>query len=90
MLNRNINLVQVVNKNFNHLTVSQRNRLLKLLLEFEELFDRTVGDWKTEPIKLQLKPGTILYHGRAFPIPPHSLRDSYERNGKIGKARCLS
>ena len=49
--------------------MSQQNRLLKLLLEFEELFDRTLGDWKTEPIKFQLKPGMAPYHGRAFPIP---------------------
>ena len=63
------NLLQVVYENCKHLTVSQRNRLLKLLLEFEELFDGTLGDWKTEPVKFQLKQGTALYHGRAFPIP---------------------
>ena len=63
------NLLQVVNKNCKHLTMSQWNHLLKLLIEFKELFDGTLGDWKTEPVKFQLKPGTALYHGRAFLIP---------------------
>ena len=49
--------------------MSQQSRLLKLLLEFKESFDGTLGDWKTGPVKFQLKPGTALYHAKAFPIP---------------------
>ena len=62
-------LSQVVNKSCKYLTMFQQNHLLKLLLEFEELFNGTLGDWKMKPIKFQLKPETIPYHGRAFPIP---------------------
>ena len=35
---KKVNLLQVVHKNCKHLILSQWNRLLKLLLEFEELF----------------------------------------------------
>ena len=49
------NLPQVVNENCKHLTMFQWNGLLKLLIKFEERFDETLGDWKTELIKFQLK-----------------------------------
>ena len=68
------NLLQVVHENCKYLTMSRQNRLLKLLLEFEELFGGTLGDWKTEPVKFQLKPGTAPYHGKAFPMPHIHLK----------------
>ena len=37
------------------LTVTQRNELLKLLHKFEELFDGTLGTWKTYPADFKLK-----------------------------------
>ena len=52
----------------NHLSGTEKNKLLKLLQEFEELFDRTVGDWDCNPVSLELKEGTQPYHGRPFPI----------------------
>ena len=81
------NLLQVVHKNCKHLTMSQQNCLLKLLLEFEELFNGTLDDWKTEPVKFQLKPGTAPYHGRAFPIPHihlETLKKEVARLVKLG------
>ena len=33
-----------------HLTEVQRNRLPKLLEKLEELFDGTLGTWKTDPV----------------------------------------
>ena len=33
-----------------HLTMTQHNDLLKLLHKFEELFDGTLGTWKTDPV----------------------------------------
>ena len=38
-----------------HLTTTQRNELLKLLQIFEELFDGTLGNWKTDPVDFELK-----------------------------------
>ena len=33
-----------------HLTMTQRNELLRLLHKFEELFGGTLGTWKTDPL----------------------------------------
>ena len=43
--------------------------MLKLLTEFEILFDGTLCDWKTKPVGFKLKPDAKPYHGRPFPIP---------------------
>ena len=46
-----------------------KQKLLELLQEFEELFDGTLGDWDCEPVSLQLREREKPYHGRPFPIP---------------------
>ena len=48
---------------------SQPNKLLELFTEHEELFDGTLGEWKTNPISCELKEGAKPYHGRSFPVP---------------------
>ena len=67
-------LPSIVEKQGKHLTTIQRNKLLRLLHKYEELFDGTLGDWQTKPISLNLKPGSKPYHGRAFPIPHIHLK----------------
>jgi len=53
-----------------HLTTKQQKQLLTLLQRFEELFDGTLGDWKTTPVSLELKEGAKPYHvRRPFPVP---------------------
>jgi hypothetical protein len=52
-----------------HLSLQDKNNLLELLKEFEELFDGTRGDWKTEPVSFDLKDGAETYHGRPYPVP---------------------
>ena len=69
--------------------MSQQDGLLKLLLEFKILFDGTLGDWKTEPIKFQLKPGTIVYHGRAFLIPHIHLETPKKEVARLVKLGVL-
>jgi hypothetical protein len=49
-----------------HLSATEKDKLLKLLQEFEELFDGTLGDWDCNPVSLQLKEGAQPYHGRPF------------------------
>ena len=51
-----------------HLTMTQRNKLLKLLQRFEELFDGTLVTWKTYPVDSDLKEDSkticsLPYHG---------------------------
>ena len=38
-------------------------------MEFEDLFDGTLGDWKTEPVSFELKEGAKPYHGKPYPVP---------------------
>ena len=52
-----------------HLSLQQQNKLLELLIEVEELFYVTRGDWNTKPISYGLKEGTMPYHGRPSPAP---------------------
>jgi hypothetical protein len=61
-------LQSVVSTNCTHLSLQDQNKLLELLIEFEELFDGTLGDWKTESVSFELKEGTKLYHGRRYPV----------------------
>ena len=77
----------IVDQQGKHLTTIQRNKLLRLLLQYEELFEGTLGDWQTEPISFNLKPGTKPYHGRAFPIPHihlKTLKKEVERLVELG------
>jgi hypothetical protein len=62
-------LPAIVAQNCKHLNARQQQMLLKLLQDFEMLFDGTLGDWKTKPVGFQLKPDTTPFHGRAFPVP---------------------
>ena len=43
-----------------HLDCHEKTKLLELLAEFEELFDGTLGDWRTEPVFFELKEGVKL------------------------------
>ena len=52
----------------NNLTGNQKQDLLKLLLEYEDLFDGNIGDWKTNPISPELQPGATPFHGKTYPV----------------------
>ena len=60
---------KIVRDNCSHLTPLQREKLLSLLLEFESLFDGTLGDWNQPPASIKLKEGAKPYHGKPYPIP---------------------
>jgi hypothetical protein len=62
-------LQSVVSTNCTHQSLQDRNKLLELLIEYEELFDGTLGDWKTKPVSFGLKEDAKAYHGRPFPVP---------------------
>ena len=62
-------LQAIVKTNCTHLDPEEKEKLLELLMEFEPLFDGTLGAWKTTPVTFTLKEGAKPYHGRAFPIP---------------------
>jgi hypothetical protein len=58
-----------VKDNCSHLEPSQQEKLLSLLLDYEPLFDGTLGDWNRPPVSVKMKVGAKPYHGRPYPIP---------------------
>jgi hypothetical protein len=46
-------LPAIITENCSHLTASNREKLLLVLLKFESLFDGTLGDWKLPPISFE-------------------------------------
>ncbi len=62
-------LPAIIRENCSHLTASNRDNLLSVLLRFKLLFDGTLGDWKLLPVSFELKEGMKPYHGRPYPIP---------------------
>ena len=66
----------VVADNCKHLSVPDQEKLLKLLTEFEDLFDGTLGDWDTELVSLKLKEGAKPYHDRPFQLQKPTRKPS--------------
>jgi hypothetical protein len=63
------NLPEIVKDNCSHLEPSQWEKLLLLLLDYESLFDSTLGDWNWPPVSVEMKEGAKPYHGKPYPIP---------------------
>ena len=59
----------MVQDNCAHLTIAEKLKLLDLLHEFRQLFDGTLGDWKTSPVRLEIGQNYSPYVGRAYLIP---------------------
>ena len=68
----------MVHDHCKYLASSQQNKLLRLLVELEELFDGTLGGFKTEPVNFKLKEGITPYHGRSYPVS-HSQLDMFRK-----------
>jgi hypothetical protein len=62
-------LPAVIRENCCHLTASDKEKLLSVLLKFKPLFNGTLGDWKLPPVSFELKEGMKPYHGRPYLIP---------------------
>ena len=56
-------LKQVVD-NATQLNAEKRTKLLSILKECKDLFDGTLGDWATDTVELNLKPGSKLFNVR--------------------------
>ena len=51
------------------LTQTQKNGILKVLLERESLFDGTVGVYPHKQFHIELIEGAVTKHQRAYPVP---------------------
>ena len=76
------------------LNKEEQEKLLVLLQKYENLFDGTVGTWKTAPVELHLRdPNCVPYHAKAYPVP-HSqeqkLKEEVERLCQQGILRKVN
>ena len=56
------NLPKIVRHNCQHLSPEERTQLLEVLIEFENLFDGSLGDRDAKSVSFQLKEGSQRYH----------------------------
>ena len=47
----------------------ERTQLLKPLEYFWNFFGGTLGDWDTEPVDMELRPGSKQFNIKYFPVP---------------------
>ena len=77
-----------------HLEKTEQKQLLKLLQKFEDLFDGSLGTWKTEPIELELKdPKVKPYHAKPYPVPysqEKRLKEEIKRLCEYGVLRKIN
>ena len=65
----------------------EQQKLLQLLGKYKSLFDGTLGLWKNQLVKIELKEGATPYHARSYTIPKayeQTLRLEVERLEKLG------
>ena len=51
-----------------HLSAHEQESLLKVLQQYEHLFDGTLGEWKGSGVSFELKPNAKPYHAKPYPI----------------------
>ena len=71
------NLDEIV-RQADNLNPTEKPSLRVLLNKYEELFDGTLGDFNTPPIKLEKKAGAEPVHSKPFPVP-HIHRDTLKK-----------
>ena len=60
------NLADIVKSHCYHLSSERYEKIILLLLQYENLFDGTVGDFHTKAVHLELKKDTAPKHHKAF------------------------
>ena len=76
-----------ISTNCNHLSSEVQKLMLNLLKEFEPLFYGTLGDFQTNPVELELLPGSKSKHFKAFPVPKiheRTLKKEIDRLVNLG------
>ena len=74
---RKANLLEIV-AGANHLNKKQKINLLALLTKYEDLFDGTLGEWKTPPVEFELKEGEVPHSQRHYPVP-HLYKETFHK-----------
>ena len=81
------NLADVVKRHCCHLSSKRREAILNLLVQYEDLFDGTLGSFHTKPVHLELKKDAVPKHHKAFPVAKiheATLKKELDRLCKLG------
>ena len=73
-----------------HLSCDEKSKLKTLLFKYEELFDGTLGEWRTSPVDFELKEGEQPFHLKPYPVPIihlDTLKKEINRLVQIGVLR---
>ena len=71
----------------------EKDKLLQLLHKFDHLFDGTLGNWKTEPVDLELKEDAKPAFQKYYPVPKsqeRKLREEVDRLVNFGVMRKVN
>ena len=58
-----------VASNAAHMNNEEITQLLRLLEDFEDLLDGTLGYWAADPVDLDLNPGSRPFNSKYYPVP---------------------
>jgi hypothetical protein len=76
------------------LRTNQQDKMHKLLKKFAHLFDGTLGNWKTDPVDLELKDRNEKpYHYKPYPVPysqEKQLKDEVQQLVDFGVLRKVN
>jgi hypothetical protein len=61
-----------------HLDKGQREKLYRLLKEYEDLFDGSLGTWQTAPVDFELKEDAEPHSQRHYPVP-HLYKQTFKK-----------
>ncbi len=61
-----------------HLNEREKSLLYKLLMKFEDVFDGTLGEWKTDPVDFELVDGAKPHSQRHYPVP-HLYKQTFKK-----------
>jgi len=82
------NYVSIINKCL-HLTSEQRNDLLRLFSQYEELFSGDIGEVPGEKVHLELKPNAKPYSAPAYSVPQAFYQTAKNEIKELVKKRVL-
>ena len=69
---------KITETQYQYLTMTQHNDLLKLLQRLQEFLDGTLGNWKTDPVDFELKQDAKPICLRPYPVP--KVYDNFFKN----------
>ena len=70
--------LRVVANGAKHLTSIEREKLYKLLIKYKEIFDGSLGVWKTDEVNFEMKDDAKPHSQRYYPVP-HLYKETFKK-----------